>query len=152
MYTHHNIILLSLHPFPQLSLSLLPPSLSSLYLTSSFQLTSVSLPPPLSQTLTHSLPPPLCLPFLLTPPYPTNPSLLRNSYHGTSPYSQGLTGLGTWKYPFANGFGIHNVRKCVCLCSVGILCVHTCISTVFLQINWHKISFHFTDYSSTVCT
>ena len=33
----------------------------------------------------------------------------RNCYHGTSPYTQGLTGMGTWKYPFANGFGVHHV-------------------------------------------
>ena len=33
----------------------------------------------------------------------------RNCYHGTSPYTQGLTGLGTWKSGFANGFGIHHV-------------------------------------------
>ncbi|XP_069946805.1 alanine--glyoxylate aminotransferase 2, mitochondrial isoform X2 [Cherax quadricarinatus] len=33
---------------------------------------------------------------------------LRNSYHGASPYTAGLTAQGTWKYNFANGFGIHN--------------------------------------------
>ena len=33
---------------------------------------------------------------------------IRGSYHGTRPYSQGLTG-SPWKYPFANGFGVHNV-------------------------------------------
>lgn len=47
----------------------------------------------------------------------------RNSYHGTSPYSQGLTGLGTWKYPFANGFGIHNVCTCACLVVAHEFCV-----------------------------
>ncbi len=34
----------------------------------------------------------------------------RNGYHGTSPYTQGLTGMGTWKSGFANGFGIHHVN------------------------------------------
>lgn len=33
---------------------------------------------------------------------------LRNAYHGNSPYSMGLTGLGSWKHVFANGFGIHH--------------------------------------------
>ncbi|XP_064398530.1 alanine--glyoxylate aminotransferase 2, mitochondrial-like [Halichondria panicea] len=36
---------------------------------------------------------------------------LRNCYHGTSPYTQGLTGMGTWKYPFANGFGVHHAMN-----------------------------------------
>ncbi|KAG7163147.1 Alanine--glyoxylate aminotransferase 2 1-like [Homarus americanus] len=33
---------------------------------------------------------------------------LRNSYHGASPYTSGLTASNTWKYNFANGFGIHH--------------------------------------------
>lgn len=33
----------------------------------------------------------------------------RNSYHGNSPYTMGITGIGTWKQSFANGFGIHHV-------------------------------------------
>lgn len=36
---------------------------------------------------------------------------LRNCYHGTSPYAQGMTGLGTWKYGFANGFGAHHAMN-----------------------------------------
>ncbi|KAG0730050.1 Alanine--glyoxylate aminotransferase 2, mitochondrial [Chionoecetes opilio] len=36
---------------------------------------------------------------------------LRNSYHGASPYCIGLTAQGTWKYGFANGFGIHNASN-----------------------------------------
>nr|XP_053634647.1 alanine--glyoxylate aminotransferase 2, mitochondrial-like [Cherax quadricarinatus] len=40
---------------------------------------------------------------------------LRNSYHGASPYTAGLTAQGTWKYNFANGFGIHNVSLQCCL-------------------------------------
>lgn len=35
----------------------------------------------------------------------------RNSYHGGSPYSMGLTGAGRTKFPFANGFGIHHVMN-----------------------------------------
>lgn len=41
---------------------------------------------------------------------------LRNAYHGASPYTVGLTAHGTWKFPFANGFGIHNVRAKVMCC------------------------------------
>ncbi|XP_045117059.1 alanine--glyoxylate aminotransferase 2, mitochondrial-like [Portunus trituberculatus] len=36
---------------------------------------------------------------------------LRNAYHGASPYSIGLTAHGTWKFGFANGFGIHNASN-----------------------------------------
>lgn len=36
---------------------------------------------------------------------------LRNSYHGASPYSAGLTAHGTWKYNFAHSFGIHHVMN-----------------------------------------
>ena len=34
---------------------------------------------------------------------------LRNSYHGASPYTAGLTGISTWKHKFPNSFGIHHV-------------------------------------------
>ncbi|CAL4113114.1 unnamed protein product [Meganyctiphanes norvegica] len=37
---------------------------------------------------------------------------LRNSYHGASPYTMGLTAHGTWKYKgLANGFGVHHVSN-----------------------------------------
>lgn len=36
---------------------------------------------------------------------------LRNSYHGASPYTVGLTAHGSWKYNFANGFGIHHAMN-----------------------------------------
>ncbi|XP_042232693.1 alanine--glyoxylate aminotransferase 2, mitochondrial-like isoform X2 [Homarus americanus] len=36
---------------------------------------------------------------------------LRNSYHGASPYTSGLTASNTWKYNFANGFGIHHAAN-----------------------------------------
>lgn len=36
---------------------------------------------------------------------------LRNAYHGASPYTAGLTAHSTWKFPFANGFGIHNAAN-----------------------------------------
>lgn len=36
---------------------------------------------------------------------------LRNSYHGASPYTVGLTAHGTWKHNYANGFGIHHVMN-----------------------------------------
>ncbi|KAK3864723.1 hypothetical protein Pcinc_029607 [Petrolisthes cinctipes] len=36
---------------------------------------------------------------------------LRNSFHGTSPYAAGLTAHNTWKYSFANGFGIHSASN-----------------------------------------
>lgn len=36
---------------------------------------------------------------------------LRNSYHGGSPYTIGLTSHGTWKHNLANGFGIHHVMN-----------------------------------------
>ncbi|GFS49694.1 alanine--glyoxylate aminotransferase 2, mitochondrial [Trichonephila inaurata madagascariensis] len=32
---------------------------------------------------------------------------LRNAYHGDTPYSIGLCGIGTWKHSFPNGFGMH---------------------------------------------
>lgn len=35
----------------------------------------------------------------------------RNSYHGASPYTIGLTAHGTWKHNFANGFGIHHAMN-----------------------------------------
>ena len=34
----------------------------------------------------------------------------RNSYHGASPYTMGLTGSSKSKFMLANGFGIHHVR------------------------------------------
>eukprot|EP00128_Syssomonas_multiformis_P014060 Colp12_sorted_trinity150504_noHs@31228 len=36
---------------------------------------------------------------------------LRNAYHGMSPYTMGLTNLGTWKYNMPHGFGVHHVRN-----------------------------------------
>ncbi|CAL4243397.1 unnamed protein product, partial [Meganyctiphanes norvegica] len=37
---------------------------------------------------------------------------LRNGYHGASPYTMGLSALGTWKYKgFANGFGVHHASN-----------------------------------------
>jgi len=33
---------------------------------------------------------------------------LRNGYHGMSPSSMGLTAHSTWKFPIAQGFGIHH--------------------------------------------
>lgn len=36
---------------------------------------------------------------------------LRNSYHGASPYTMGLCGVGSWKYMIANGFGIHHAMN-----------------------------------------
>ncbi|KAF2366789.1 Aminotransferase class-III [Trinorchestia longiramus] len=36
---------------------------------------------------------------------------LRNSYHGASPYTMGLTGSGKSKFPYPNGFGIHHVTN-----------------------------------------
>ncbi|RWS26735.1 Alanine--glyoxylate aminotransferase 2-like protein [Leptotrombidium deliense] len=33
---------------------------------------------------------------------------LRNAYHGCSSAAMGLTAIGTWKYNFPNGFGIHH--------------------------------------------
>ena len=35
----------------------------------------------------------------------------RNSYHGASPYTNGLTAHGNWKYGFANSFGTHHVMN-----------------------------------------
>ena len=34
---------------------------------------------------------------------------LRNCYHGMSLGTMGLTAHATWKYPVAQGFGIHHV-------------------------------------------
>eukprot|EP00897_Mesotaenium_endlicherianum_P006258 jgi/Mesen1/5660/ME000286S04867 len=34
---------------------------------------------------------------------------LRNAYHGMSPATMGLTAHATWKYPVAQGFGVHHV-------------------------------------------
>ncbi|GIX77645.1 alanine--glyoxylate aminotransferase 2, mitochondrial, partial [Caerostris extrusa] len=36
---------------------------------------------------------------------------LRNAYHGDTPYSVGLCGIGTWKHSFPNGFGIHHAMN-----------------------------------------
>lgn len=36
---------------------------------------------------------------------------LRNCYHGASPYTSGLTAHGTWKFNFANSFGIHHATN-----------------------------------------
>lgn len=36
---------------------------------------------------------------------------LRNAYHGASPYCVGLTAHGSWKFGFANGFGIHTASN-----------------------------------------
>lgn len=36
---------------------------------------------------------------------------LRNAYHGMSPYTMGLTALSTWRFPVANGFGIHHTMN-----------------------------------------
>lgn len=36
--------------------------------------------------------------------------LYRNSYHGAGLFTQGLTGMGTWKAASANGFGMHHVN------------------------------------------
>lgn len=36
--------------------------------------------------------------------------LVRNAYHGVSPYCTALTALGTWNYQIPNAFGIHHVR------------------------------------------
>lgn len=36
---------------------------------------------------------------------------LRNAYHGDTPYSIGLCGIGTWKHSFPNGFGMHHVMN-----------------------------------------
>lgn len=36
---------------------------------------------------------------------------LRNAYHGMSPYTMGLTALNTWRFPVANGFGIHHTMN-----------------------------------------
>jgi len=36
---------------------------------------------------------------------------LKNSYHGSSPYTIGLTSHGTWKHNYANGFGIHHIMN-----------------------------------------
>lgn len=35
----------------------------------------------------------------------------RNSYHGASPYTMGLTGSGKCKFPLPNGFGVHHVSR-----------------------------------------
>ena len=34
---------------------------------------------------------------------------LRNSYHGMTQEAMGLTGMGNWKQPIPQGFGIHRV-------------------------------------------
>ncbi|XP_070575639.1 alanine--glyoxylate aminotransferase 2, mitochondrial-like [Ptychodera flava] len=36
---------------------------------------------------------------------------LRNAYHGMSPYTFGLTAIGTWSYNVARGFGVHNTMN-----------------------------------------
>lgn len=36
---------------------------------------------------------------------------LRNGYHGMSPYTMGITNLGTWKYNVPNGFGISSTMN-----------------------------------------
>ena len=36
--------------------------------------------------------------------------LLRNAYHGASPYCTALTALGSWNYQIPCAFGIHHVR------------------------------------------
>ena len=36
--------------------------------------------------------------------------LLRNAYHGASPYCTPLTALGSWNYQIPCAFGIHHVR------------------------------------------
>lgn len=36
---------------------------------------------------------------------------LRNAYHGDSPYTMGLCGVGSWKHSFPNGFGVHHVMN-----------------------------------------
>ncbi len=35
----------------------------------------------------------------------------RNSYHGASPYTNGLTAHSSWKFNFANSFGIHHAMN-----------------------------------------
>lgn len=35
---------------------------------------------------------------------------LRNAYHGASPTAIGLTALHTWRYPVAQGFGMHHAK------------------------------------------
>lgn len=36
---------------------------------------------------------------------------LRNSYHGMSGQTMGLTNLNTWKYSVPHGFGVHQVMN-----------------------------------------
>ncbi len=36
--------------------------------------------------------------------------VLRNSYHGMSSFTMGLSGLSTWKQPIPHGFGVHHAR------------------------------------------
>jgi len=36
---------------------------------------------------------------------------LRNSYHGMSPYTMGLTSLNTWKYSVPTGFGVYQTMN-----------------------------------------
>lgn len=36
----------------------------------------------------------------------------RNAYHGDTPYSVGLCGIGKWKHSFPNGFGMNHVCDC----------------------------------------
>ncbi len=39
---------------------------------------------------------------------------LRNAYHGMSPTAMGLTALHTWKYPVAQGLGVHHALNPDC--------------------------------------
>lgn len=79
-----------------------------------------------SQALTDTLPDPLKVVFFVNSGSEANDLALlmcrlytarfdvislRNSYHGASPYTMGLTGNSASKFPLANGFGMHHVMN-----------------------------------------
>lgn len=42
--------------------------------------------------------------------FESHPIFKRNGYHGSSPYTMGMTAVGTWKFNHPVGFGIHQVK------------------------------------------
>ena len=49
---------------------------------------------------------------MICPDFSLTEIFYRNGYHGASPYTMGMTAVGTWKFNHPVGFGIHQVTNC----------------------------------------
>lgn len=53
---------------------------------------------------------------MICPDFNLTEIFLRNAYHGASPYTMGMTAVGTWKFNHPVGFGIHQVQPIATTC------------------------------------